>query len=108
MTAEIQSELGLTSQQILAAPQDAVYVAVHAAHVMYVKHLAERLNRQDLRVVSPGWLANSYRGLKSVVVDHAVHIGVVPAARRPDWRRAIDRLRAEDRLVLLSDIYKTR
>ncbi len=46
---------GKTTRAMLAAPKDAVFVWVDH-HFEYPRALAIRLGREDLKIVSPGWL----------------------------------------------------
>lgn len=93
MIVTVDRGLGLTTQQILAAPQKAVYVALNSSNALHVRRLAMDLGRPDLRIVVPGWLARSFRGLNAaVVIDHAVTIEAVARSDRPDWHRALDAL----------------
>jgi len=65
---------GETTRQMLQAPPNAVYVWPNG-QLDYARVLARRLNRQDLRIVSPEYLASMCRiadERSSVVLDHAV------------------------------------
>jgi hypothetical protein len=91
MIVVIERGLGLTTQQILAAPEKAVYVALDSRNALYVRDLARSLDRHDLKIVVPGWLARCGRELSDpVVIDHAVTIEAVALRDRPDWHRALD------------------
>lgn len=65
---------GRTWRAMREAPQGAVYV--WCSHVLgYAKFSAEQLNRQDLEIVGPEWLAHKRyvgRRLTGVVFDHAL------------------------------------
>lgn len=99
---KIESNYGLTSRQILASPKDAVYVAGQPSQVLYVKALAAHLKRADLKVVAPGWLAKNFESIEVAVVDHGVHIGLIPSSQRVPWRRAIERLSDRQSLITAS------
>lgn len=73
MAHDWDRQTGRTTNQMVEAPPDSVFVWVNA-HTGYPRDLAARLGRKDLRVVGPDWLnagreGMTYRG--SVVVDHA-------------------------------------
>lgn len=65
-------QTGVTAQQMRDAPRDSVYIWVNQ-HLSYPLRLAAILGRDDLKVVSPGWLrpSNVYGQRREVVVDHA-------------------------------------
>ena len=66
-------QTGRTAQQMLDAPQNAVYVWCNG-RLKYPRHLAQELGRDDLQIVSPGWLeSNRWIGLRptGLVLDHA-------------------------------------
>lgn len=66
---------GRTTEQMKQAPKNAYYVWCNR-HLNCPVGLARRLGRIDLRIVSPGWLRDSWRGLPlhpgDVVLDHAI------------------------------------
>lgn len=66
---------GTTSQQMLAAPKNAVYVWPHS-DFSYPKELARKLGRDDLKIVGPGWVNNNLRGRRDVevIIDHATEL----------------------------------
>src|SRR5688572_23179032 len=100
MTQESDTQLGMTTRQILAAPKKSVYVAPGPTAVLYTRSLAAHLRRHDLRVVAAGWLANNWRGLKAhVVVDHGVYVDLLPSVQRLEWRRAMEWLDDQGLLV---------
>ena len=76
MTKEVDMrQTGRTAQQMLDAPQNAVYVWCND-RLEYPRHLASNLYRHDLRIVGPSWLEHDgYMGLSftSVVLDHAFY-----------------------------------
>lgn len=89
---------GRTTRQMLAAPQQAVYVWV-SSQLLYPRRLAEHLGRKDLWVVAPTWLTPSrvygYRP-PVVVVDHAVHeYPQFELSREQQW--VLDALRSRQR-----------
>lgn len=75
---------GRTTASMQAAPLAAIYIAPCARSVEYTRRLAYHLDRPDLRVESPGWLANDrILGLRlPLVFDHAIfefgHLGEIP------------------------------
>lgn len=84
-----------------------MYVALDSANVLYVRSLVGLHNRPDLKIVVPGWLVNNYRGLsRPVVIDHAVHIGLIPSPQRVPWRRAIEHLDGQGLLLPFSGTEK--
>jgi len=55
------------------APEKAVFVWVNH-QLSYPKSLAEKLNRDDLEIVSPDWLSDhrwAGRAFSGIVLDHA-------------------------------------
>jgi len=65
---------GRTTKQMQEAPQNSVFVWVHH-DLHYPKKLAEKIGRNDLKIVSPNWLLNSWKGaqLSGLVIDHFAH-----------------------------------
>ena len=65
-------ESGRTSQQIQAAPPQAVFVWCNGYHG-YPRALARHLGRSDIRIVSPSWVGSgrSLGCADTIVVDHA-------------------------------------
>lgn len=65
-------QTGITTEQMKKAPRDAIYVWVNH-HFDYPRTLAKKLGRDDVRVVSPSFLAsNNLCGLlRPVILDHA-------------------------------------
>ena len=64
---------GATTKQMQEAPQGAVFIWVNG-HFDYPRALANRLNRDDLKIVSPSWLETGQcRGIRcvAVILDHA-------------------------------------
>jgi hypothetical protein len=76
---------GRTTKQILAAPENAVYVWPVSGSMYYIKYLVLDLGRADLKIVSlEHFCTNYHRGLRApVVVDHAC------------WQHASDRTISE-------------
>jgi len=65
---------GRTMQALRTAPRGAIYVWVND-HFTYPRELAKRLGRDDLRIVSPDFFLQQYRGTdRPVWVDHAVRL----------------------------------
>ena len=66
---------GATTKQIEAAPKGAVFVWCNG-HTDYAIRLAQKIGREDLRIESPTWLEDRWRGLEltGVVVDHAARL----------------------------------
>ena len=65
---------GRTTKQMQEAPQNSIFVWVHH-DLHYPKKLAEKIGRNDLKIVSPNWLLNGWRGvqLSGLVIDHFVY-----------------------------------
>lgn len=63
---------GVTSNQILNAPQAAVFVWVNH-DLRYPKDLQRKLDRMDLQIVGPMWLIDGWKGqfYSDIIVDHA-------------------------------------
>ena len=63
---------GTTTRQMQAATRGAVFVWGNS-QIGYPKGLAKHIGREDLKIVSPSWLEDRWRGLKltGVMVDHA-------------------------------------
>lgn len=74
MSTERQS--GRTTQQILNAPDNAVYVWCNS-RLMYPILLAKHLDREDIYFVSPSWLVpnRAWAVDLPVVTDHACDFG---------------------------------
>lgn len=72
---EAERGSGITTRQIKAAPEGAVYVCLSGA-LDYTKHLAHALGRHDIRVVSAEWLRSPDLVIRARhvpgVIDHAV------------------------------------
>lgn len=66
---------GRTSRQMMAATYGAIFVWCNE-HTQYAKALAKSLGRDDIRIVSPGWLESIiWRGhIVEIVVDHAAQL----------------------------------
>lgn len=71
MSAERQS--GRTTQQILDAPRDSVYVWCNS-QINYPLRLAEYLDRSDIHVVPLSWLRNGNLYDGPLVIDHACNM----------------------------------
>lgn len=63
-------QTGITTRQLLAAPDGAIYIWVGAA-MAYPRALAKKLGRDDIRVVPASWLVSKDRFID---VDSATHI----------------------------------
>jgi hypothetical protein len=64
---------GRTTLQMLAAPQDAVFISCHAGSVRHDRDLAAKHGRRDLKVFAPTWLIDHRwegREFTGIVVDH--------------------------------------
>lgn len=82
---------GNTSNQMLSAPKNAVFVWVNA-NIDYPARLAKELGREDLQIVSPSWLEmERWRGGKfsGIILDHAV---MLTENKRHYWHGAITRV----------------
>lgn len=69
---------GRTTSQLKHAPMDAFFVWC-SHYTDYPKMLAEKIGRQDLKIVSPDWLElDHWVGLKisGIVVDHAAKLNI--------------------------------
>ena len=67
---------GRTSRAMQAAPTRTIYIWCND-RLDYPKQLAHHLKRDDLEIVSPGWLdSDRWRGrrLSGIVVDHAARL----------------------------------
>lgn len=91
---------GRSTRQMQAAPIGAHVVVLHQIHVAYSRRLAERIGREDLKIVPLTFLDdNRWRGLKfaGLIVDHACFeypaIGEREAEQRYRRRLAIDWIR---------------
>lgn len=65
---------GRTTEQMLAAPEGAVFI-YESGDLWYPKRLAQRYGREDLEIVRPEWLLRGkWRGrtLTGLVCDHAL------------------------------------
>lgn len=81
---------GQTTKQMREAPRDAIYVWVNS-YLDYPRSLARFLGREDLKIVSPGWLCpqSIFGGRHKIVLDHATVLNS-PAAREA-WRYYLER-----------------
>lgn len=65
---------GATTRQMQAAPQGAVFVWVNH-HLDYPKDLARKLDRMDLKIMSPGHAFDDHhlrgRRFPAIILDHA-------------------------------------
>lgn len=69
-----QRQSGRTTEQLLSAPQGAIYVWPHHHSLFYPKALAVHVGRADLVFCPAAWLehADNFVGRRSpVVIDHA-------------------------------------
>lgn len=83
---------GTTTAQMQNSPKGSVFVWVNG-HLDYPKQLARKLQREDLRIVSPGWLADErWQGLEypALVLDHACDL---TPAQWVGWNHALPRAR---------------
>jgi hypothetical protein len=84
---------GRTTRQMLAAPQDAVFISCRAARVRYDRDLAAKHGRQDLLVLAPNWLTGwRWQGLRltGIVVDHDAELN---EREQIELRNALTRVR---------------
>lgn len=64
---------GRTTRQLQAAPSGSLYVCPNHPSTRYIKRMAERLGRGDLRFASPQELeTHKFRGLEfpAIILDH--------------------------------------
>lgn len=69
-------QTGATTKQMETAPKGAVFVWCNS-HTDYAIHLARKIGREDLQIVSPAWLEwGRWRGLEltGLVIDHAAQL----------------------------------
>lgn len=69
---------GLTTKQMMAAPQRALYIWPVASSISYARALAHHIGRHDLAIVSPSVLRDGgdrLRGLQvsAIICDHGFH-----------------------------------
>lgn len=67
---------GATTRQMQGAAKNALFVWVNS-HFSYPRELAEKLGRDDLRIVSPSFFDNDrWRGqvFTEIVIDHAAYL----------------------------------
>ncbi len=67
---------GTTTQQLKAAPADAVYIC-NAGELHYTIRLAQSIDRGDLQIKTPSWLGlGRYVGLEftGIVIDHNANL----------------------------------
>ncbi len=71
----MERQIGLTTQQMQAAPKGAVFVWCNE-RLEYPRALAHKMGRDDLNIVSPHWLERIFVGhaLTGLVVDHAARL----------------------------------
>ncbi len=73
MNDEADRGTGRTANQMLAAPQKAVFVWVSLGSIDYARDLAHHIGRDDLEIIAPeqvGYLRG--RDLSGIVFDHAI------------------------------------
>lgn len=69
---------GRTTEQMQSAPLNAVFVWCNG-DLAYPKMIADKIDRRDLKIVSPMWLRdNRWRGLRcgGIIVDHAENLSI--------------------------------
>lgn len=76
---------GTSTQQMLKAPQNAIYIWPSRTSLCYAKDLARHLGRHDLKIESVWYLdmPHRFRGTRgiTVILDHAVQGLSTNAAR---------------------------
>lgn len=74
MNENIFRGTGRTTQQMLNAPLNAVFVWVNH-NLFYPKKLAQQHGRQDLKIVGPTWLEERFLGqqISGLIIDHAAY-----------------------------------
>jgi uncharacterized protein Usg len=76
---------GLTTAQMHHAPHESVFVWVNY-NFAYPRALAKYLRREDLKIVSPGWLDTPVSSrYYSIVVDHGAHLNSRQHQNLMDW-----------------------
>ena len=67
--------IGKTTEQIKAAKSNAVFIWCNN-NLIYPKKLAKELNREDIKIVSPDWLINGWKGItiSQIILDHALQM----------------------------------
>lgn len=82
-----------TTQQMLEAPIGAIYVWVHPP-LYYAVDLAKFHHREDLQIVTPGWLESpaNIRGrhFSGIVLDHAAYL---TAEQWQGWQEVMQRIK---------------
>lgn len=79
-----------TTAAMLSAPMGCVFIWCND-RLEYPKRLAKSLGRSDLKIVSPFWLENGWKGERftGIVADHHLELG---EKRRELFRLAILRV----------------
>lgn len=83
---------GTTTAQMTNSPKGAVFVWVNS-HLDYPRQLARKLKREDLKIVSPGWLDGmQWAGLEltGLVLDHACDL---TSEQWRSWQQALARVK---------------
>lgn len=65
---------GTTTKQLKEAAKNAVYIVPSYPAMQYTQELARKLMREDLKIVSYGWIEKRYwvgLELSGIVLDHA-------------------------------------
>ena len=90
---------GTTTRQMQKAAHGAVFVWVHYA-LSYPRHLAKKIGRDDLKIVSPEFFSRDYwRGqeFSEIVIDHACYLN---DEQYRNYQRAMTRVRPTDRQAM--------
>lgn len=72
---DLNRQTGRTTKQLQALKPDALFVWCNG-HTAYPKELAQKLGREDIKIVSPDYVtSDNWKGLRfsEVVLDHAYH-----------------------------------
>jgi hypothetical protein len=68
---------GITANQIKSCPNGAIFVWCNNRSTDYAKKIAERIGRDDIKIVPPDWLCVENiagRSFSGIVVDHSAQL----------------------------------
>lgn len=95
LTEDADRGSGRTTQQMLAAPRNAVFVWCYQGSLPYARELARKHGREDLTVVSPLRFETDYfrgREISGLVLDHATRLN---DRQRRGYEDALTRIRPQ-------------